>query len=90
MLRNLLQTKSTGTPFHSFIKRGFSKTHSFVDPYKVLGVRREDDFMSIKKTYYKLVGEYHPDKNDSPVSLVESGRKRHVQTDSRILREYKD
>lgn len=39
-----------------------------VDPYKVLQVGRTEDFKVVKKRYYKLVTEYHPDKNDSPAS----------------------
>lgn len=36
------------------------------DPYYLLGVDRKADFKEIKKVYYKLAGEYHPDKNKSP------------------------
>ncbi len=32
------------------------------DPYKILGVKKTDDFKDIKKTYRKLVTENHPDK----------------------------
>lgn len=32
------------------------------DPYKILGVKRGDDFKSIKSAYRKLVKENHPDK----------------------------
>lgn len=39
-----------------------------IDPYKVLQVSRTADFSAVKKAYYKLVTEYHPDKNDSPTS----------------------
>ena len=37
-----------------------------IDPYKVLQVNRTADFPAIKKAYYKLVAQYHLDKNDSP------------------------
>lgn len=32
------------------------------DPYRVLGVSPEDDFSNIRRRYYKLVAEHHPDK----------------------------
>lgn len=32
------------------------------DPYLVLGVSREDDFHTIRRHYYSLVREHHPDR----------------------------
>jgi DnaJ like chaperone protein len=32
------------------------------DPYLVLGVSRDDDFPTIRKRYYSLVQEHHPDR----------------------------
>jgi DnaJ like chaperone protein len=32
------------------------------DPYRVLGVSKQDDFNIIRRRYYKLVAEHHPDK----------------------------
>lgn len=32
------------------------------DPYLVLGVSREDDFPTIRRHYYSLVREHHPDR----------------------------
>jgi DnaJ like chaperone protein len=32
------------------------------DPYLVLGVSRNDDFPTIRKHYYRLVQEHHPDR----------------------------
>ncbi|MGV3548858.1 TerB family tellurite resistance protein [Rhizobium sp.] len=32
------------------------------DPYLVLGVSRDDDFPTIRKHYYSLVREHHPDR----------------------------
>lgn len=39
-----------------------------IDPYLTIGVKRTDDMKAIKKRYYELVAEYHPDKNDSPAA----------------------
>ncbi|KRX03290.1 DnaJ domain [Pseudocohnilembus persalinus] len=36
------------------------------DPYYLLGVEKNADFKEIKKIYFKLAGEYHPDRNKSP------------------------
>lgn len=37
------------------------------EPYYILGVEKGSDFKDIKKAFYKLANEYHPDKNDSAV-----------------------
>ncbi len=37
------------------------------DPFYILGVDRRADFSEIKKAYFKLAAEYHPDKNSSEV-----------------------
>lgn len=37
------------------------QTMSIEEAYKILGVNKEDDLNSVKKTYRKLVREYHPD-----------------------------
>jgi len=37
------------------------QTMSTEEAYKILGVNETDDMNSIKKTYRKLVREYHPD-----------------------------
>jgi molecular chaperone DnaJ len=39
---------------------------SFADPYKALGVAYTADYDTIKKTYYKLAKELHPDVNKNP------------------------
>jgi DnaJ-class molecular chaperone len=38
-----------------------------IDPYYILGVEKRTEYDEIKKVYYKLVSQYHPDKNPSPV-----------------------
>lgn len=45
-----------------FLKKNFRG-----DPYYVLGVNKSDSYESIKKHYYKLASQYHPDRNSSPV-----------------------
>ena len=34
------------------------------DPYFILGVSKDSDFKEIKKAFYKLANQYHPDKQD--------------------------
>lgn len=41
------------------------------DPYKVLGVSKGADWKDIKKTYHKLVLEYHPDRNPDEDAMKE-------------------
>ena len=44
-----------------YVKNHFSS----IDPYKVLGVTKNANKAEIKKRYYKLVKEHHPDKGGS-------------------------
>ena len=45
------------------------------DPYYILGVEKEAPFQEIKVAFYKLANEFHPDKNDSKVHLVDTSSK---------------
>jgi preprotein translocase subunit Sec63 len=40
---------------------------TFADPYYILGVDKNAPFPEIKKAFYKLASEFHPDKNDTQV-----------------------
>mgnify|MGYP001268989976 CR=1 FL=1 len=51
-------------PKKFFLKRKFFSSKPRVyDPYKLLGVERGDEFSKIKKQYFALVKEFHPDRN---------------------------
>lgn len=40
------------------------------DPYYILGVEKNTPFDEIKKAFYKLANEFHPDKNSSQVLMM--------------------
>ena len=51
------------------ISRLFATFRSF-DPYKTLNSSKQDDFNTIKKRYFKLVSQYHPDRNEGEVVCI--------------------
>ena len=60
---------------------------SFADPYYILGVDKNAPFPEIKKVFYKLANEFHPDKNDTQVTLCKfcSKPKRNSSSSSKLL-----
>lgn len=61
---------------------------SFADPYYILGVDKNAPFPEIKKAFYKLASEFHPDKNDTQVNLCKfcSKPKRNSSSSSKPLK----
>ena len=47
--------------------RNLAPFSTISDPFYILGVDKTAEFDQIKKQFYKLAREFHPDKNDSPV-----------------------
>jgi DnaJ-class molecular chaperone len=57
----------TFTKYFSLIAKPRAFFSSFSDPYFILGVDKNAAFPEIKKAFYKLANEFHPDKNNSQV-----------------------
>lgn len=60
ILKNLLMNKFKSIKYTNIFR--FSQ-----DYYKVLGISKDSSLREIKKSYFKLVSLYHPDKNKSEV-----------------------
>ncbi len=69
------QTIITMIKFSRIIRTLSRTTHSYrfctaiADPYYILGVERNAPFPEIKKAFYRLASEFHPDRNSSQVSF---------------------
>lgn len=55
------------TKYFSLLRKPKWCFSSFSDPYYILGVDKNAAFPEIKKAFYKLANEFHPDKNNSQV-----------------------
>ena len=56
--------------------------------YQILGVKHEDDYNKIKKSYYKLSFIHHPDKNGDPVLFGEMTEAYDVLCNEELRKEY--
>ena len=43
-------------------RQTYKSNFDSTDPFEILGCYRDDDFQTIKKQYFKLIKEFHPDK----------------------------
>ncbi len=58
-------------------QRGAPRPDAFSDPYAVLGLTRQADNATIKRTYRKLMSEHHPDRlGDLPEDLRQRAEQR--------------
>lgn len=46
------------------LRRAFANSNTHLDPYKILNVAKNASEKDIKKSYIKLVKQWHPDKTD--------------------------
>lgn len=56
-----------------------NRTRHLQNAYDILGVQENDDFAAVKKTYRRLIKQYHPDKyvaQDVPDVVVEKANKK--------------
>lgn len=51
--------------FYKTFSMSFSKKKMKFDPYLVLDINRKAEWAEIKKQYYKLARQYHPDLNQN-------------------------
>jgi len=65
-LYDLLQRKLAGEDVDFGFEKEINVSGGDMQAYKILGVKPGDSFEKIKKTYRKLVVQYHPDKYTDP------------------------
>ena len=67
MIRRRLLLKTPHTQSKTFFKVRKFFGDAVRDPYAVIGVAKNAEFIDVKKKYFKLVKEHHPDINqDDP------------------------
>jgi len=59
-----------------------------MDPYKVLGVEKEAEIGSIKKEYYRLSKEYHPDLGGNEEKFKEIEEAYRILSDDKLRKEF--
>ncbi len=87
----LIMIRFVGKAGQKLFYRPLCKFAAQADPYYILGVEKHLPFDEIKKAFYKLANEFHPDKNSSqvliPMDPVSSTKIRHHQAS---LRKHQD
>lgn len=80
---NLMITLIKAVRRSALLHRSTFKFSGQADPYYILGVDKTASFIDIKKAFYKLASEFHPDKNSSQVQIptnpVSTAEVRHHQ-----------
>lgn len=67
------------------LKRNFLSEHN---PYRILEIEEEANFIQVKTAYRRMVLKYHPDKRDENISLEEANQKfREIQRAFEALKE---
>lgn len=74
--RLLVENEKLKTENNQLKYRGYDKANmdkfilSEIDPYEILGVKKEDDISVIKARVNKIRGVFHPDKNGGDSSFI--------------------
>ncbi len=70
----------SGTDSYSAFQQDLAHDSILVDAYRVLGIRPDDDSVTIKRAWRKLMNEYHPDKlmakTNIPPEMMEKAKQK--------------